>query len=304
MRDGFSAWAKTDPETILRRHIVNAKGAKPAFREAPERKHSRSHAGYRFDTGVPSPLTELPVTSTRKRRSCRKTHCGEVTITLQESIEYLDHEFLTHRFHVTHYGGYSILFDKDTFHPNIKVTSVYLHDTGDDQQHDVQGESGCVLQGVISRASFRRLPHNGKSFFTMMSLHINNQLAKKRGIGKKLLLTIRAAMPVEHVDWVAGDFNGCCLAPPMWQRSKNPPVSSKKPLPIQTCRCHLAPQHCGAQVQCQVNRLTRADFSSHRTLMKVESTIARCVFYHHSTLGIREKDQSCHHEVLDAPGTC
>ena len=40
-----------------------------------------------------------------------------------------------------------------------------------------------------------------------MSVHINNQFAKKRGIGKKLLLTIRAIMLEEHVDLVAGDFN-------------------------------------------------------------------------------------------------
>ena len=100
-----------------------------------------------------------------------------------------------------------------SFHPDIKDTSVYLHDTRDDKQHEVQGESGWVQQGVISRVSFRRLPHSGKSFFTMMSLHINNQLAKKRGIGKKLLLTVRAAMPVEHVDLVAGDFNGAA-----WRR--------------------------------------------------------------------------------------
>ena len=41
-----------------------------------------------------------------------------------------------------------------------------------------------------------------------MSLHINNQFAKKRGIGKKLVLTVRAVMLEEHVDVVAGDFNG------------------------------------------------------------------------------------------------
>ena len=38
----------------------------------------------------------------------------------------------------------------------------------------------------ITRARCIRLPRNGKSFFTVMSLHINNQFAKKRGIGKKL----------------------------------------------------------------------------------------------------------------------
>ena len=107
-------------------------------------------------------------------------------ITLQEAIEYLDHEYLTNQFYVTHYGGCAILFNKDTFHQDIKVTSVYLHGTRDAQQQDVrEGESGWVLQGVVSRASLRRLPRNGGSFFATMSLHNNNQFAKKRGIGKK-----------------------------------------------------------------------------------------------------------------------
>ena len=41
----------------------------------------------------------------------------------------------------------------------------------------------------------------------MMSLHTNH-FVKKRGMGKKLLLTVRAVMLQEHVDMVAGDFNG------------------------------------------------------------------------------------------------
>ena len=135
-------------------------------------------------------------------------------ITLQEALEYLDHEYLTNRFPVTHYGGCAVLFNKEIFHPDIKCFSVHLHDTRDGQQQVVkEGQSGWVLQGVISRASFRRLPRNGKSFFTMMSLHINNQFAKKRGIGKKLLLTVRTDMPEDHVDLLAGDFNGAA-----WRR--------------------------------------------------------------------------------------
>ena len=105
---------------------------------------------------------------------------------------------------MTHHGGCAILFDKDTFHPDFKVSSVYFHDTRDGQQQDVkEGESGWVLQvlqGVISRASFRR-PRNGNSFFTTMSLHIN-QFAKKGGIGKKLLLTIRAVMLEKMWTWL------------------------------------------------------------------------------------------------------
>ena len=94
-----------------------------------------------------------------------------------------------------------------TFHPDIKVSSIYLHDTRN-VQHQVinEGQSGWVSQAVISRASFRRLPPNGKSFSTMMSLHTNH-FVKKRGMGKKLLLTVCAVMLQEHVDMVAGDFN-------------------------------------------------------------------------------------------------
>ena len=100
---------------------------------------------------------------------------------------------------------------KDTFHPDIKVSSIYLHDTKN-VQHQVinEGQSGWVLQAVISRASFRRLPRNGKSFFTMMSLHINH-FVKKRCLGKKLLLTVCAVMLQEHVDpWLHATSPAAC----------------------------------------------------------------------------------------------
>ena len=54
------------------------------------------------------------------------------------------------------------------------------------------------MQGVVSKAAFRRQPHNGQQTFTVMSLHFNNNYAKRRGIGKKLLLTIRATMQDER----------------------------------------------------------------------------------------------------------
>ena len=40
-------------------------------------------------------------------------------ITLQESIVYVDHELLTNRFHVTHYGGCVVLSSKDTLFLDI-----------------------------------------------------------------------------------------------------------------------------------------------------------------------------------------
>ena len=69
------------------------------------------------------------------------------------------------------------------------------------------------MQAVISRAPFRRTPRNGKSYFTMMSLHINSTYAKKRGIAKNLLLAIRTVLHQQQVDLVAGDFNGAA-----WRR--------------------------------------------------------------------------------------
>ena len=42
----------------------------------------------------------------------------------------------------------------------------------------------------------------------MMSLHSNNNYAKKRGIANNVLFAVRTAMQQEQVDMVAGDFNG------------------------------------------------------------------------------------------------
>ena len=48
---------------------------------------------------------------------------------ITEAIDYVDHELLTNRFHVTHCGGCAVLFKKDTFFPDVEVKSIYLHDT-------------------------------------------------------------------------------------------------------------------------------------------------------------------------------
>ena len=75
------------------------------------------------------------------------------------------------------------------------------------------------MQGVVSKAAFRRQPRNGQQTFTVMSLHINDNYVKKRGFGKKLLFTIRAIMQDEHVKLVACDFNGAAWR----QTSRNNP---------------------------------------------------------------------------------
>ena len=225
IRDGFTAWVKTEFATILERHTGDNRKVNAVFREASARKHVTSCQEYHFNKDVPnrSPVQKRlsiynwkPGPRRGKEGAIEKQIAGKWhTITLQEAIEYVDHELLTNRFHVTHYGGCAVLFNKDTFFPNIKVKSINLRDTRHDLPDKVfEGESGWVIQGVISRACFRRQPH-GSPFFTVMS-HIKNNYAKKRGIGKRLLLTIRAVMLEEQVDLVAGDFNGAA-----WRRTTN-----------------------------------------------------------------------------------
>ena len=58
IRDGFTAWVKSDPETILRRHIVDVTRAYAAFRETPARKHSPFCQEYHFNKDIPNRLTE------------------------------------------------------------------------------------------------------------------------------------------------------------------------------------------------------------------------------------------------------
>ena len=101
-------------------------------------------------------------------------------ITLQEAIEYVDHELLTNRLHETHYGGCAVLFNKDTFYTDIEVKSIYLHDTRREFPDKVmEGDQRWVLQGVLSRAFFRRRLLRDQKTFTVLSLHISNIYAKK-----------------------------------------------------------------------------------------------------------------------------
>ena len=76
-------------------------------------------------------------------------------VILQEAVEYVGHDLLTNRFHVTHYGECAVLFNKDTFFLDVKVKSIFLHDIRSVLPDKVvKGKFRLVLQGV---ASERRL---------------------------------------------------------------------------------------------------------------------------------------------------
>ena len=207
-------------------------------------------------------------------------------ITLQEASEYVDHDI---------HGGCAILFNMDTFYSNIDVKSIYLYDTRRDLPDQLmEGDQRWVMQGVLSRASLRRSPVSGQKYFTVLSLHISNIYAKKKGIAKKLILTLHAIMISQEVDLVEGDFNGTAWRyrskdnqntideaftdstlpsppgrPPLWGRGSIPDMWAD------VCGFLKPP---GSQRFWKLNKHGAC-------------SIPR------KTLGLRPDDQSCHHDV-------
>ena len=123
-------------------------------------------------------------------------------------------------------------------------------------------EQGWVMQGVLSRASFRRSPVSGQVTFTVLSLHISNIYAKQKGIAKKLILTVRAIMISQEVDLVAGDFNGTA-----WRSRSRDNLST---IDEAFADCALptppGPHHCGDLDPFRTIGPTSVDFSSHPAL--------------------------------------
>ena len=217
--DQFTMWGKMSPQEILAEHVVDIHKVVAEFRDASERIQSSPSQSYGVNKyfSSQSPVQKRlsiynwnPGPRRGKEDALEKQIAGKWhIIALQESSDHVGHDILQERFHVTHFAGCAILFNKDTFYPNISVKSIYLHDTRRGvQDHIVEGEQGWVLQGVLSRASFRRAAVSGQKFFPVLSLHISNIYAKKKGIAKKIIQTLRAIMISQDVDLVAGDFNG------------------------------------------------------------------------------------------------
>ena len=181
--------------------------------------------------------------------------------------------------------GSAILFNKDTFYPNIDVKSIYLHDTRRDLPDQVvEGDQGWVMQGVLSRASFRRPPLSGQETFTVLSLHISHIYAKKRGIAKKL---IRAIMIAQQIDVFAGDFNGTA-----WRCSNRDNIST---IDEAFADCALpappGPTPLWAPGSIPNNWADVCGF------LEPPGSDRYWKVRMHKVLGPRPKDQSCHHET-------
>ena len=127
-------------------------------------------------TGIQDPdVEEKALLRSKSQASGMSSHCRKRLSMLTTSFSRTGS-----RFHVTHYGGCAVLFNEDTFFPDVKVKSIYLHDIRRELPDKVvEGDSGWVIQGVLSLASFRRQPPSGQKSFTVMFVHINTNFANK-----------------------------------------------------------------------------------------------------------------------------
>ena len=90
------------------------KDANIAFRQAPDRGCTLHHTKNTVSTPTCQPIDRTdkaqhlqlePWISTWKKRVIGRHIAGKWhIITLQQAIEYLEHDFLTNRFHLTHYS--------------------------------------------------------------------------------------------------------------------------------------------------------------------------------------------------------
>ena len=104
--------------------MVDVQEAVAEFRAASDRTHIASSQAYRFDKNVPhrslvQKRLSIDYWNPGPRRGKEDTFEKQFAemwhiITLQEASEYVDHDFLTNRFHVTHYGGCAILIKSMT----------------------------------------------------------------------------------------------------------------------------------------------------------------------------------------------
>ena len=141
------------PHEILAQHVVDIHKVEADFRDAFERIQSSSSQTHGVNKyfSCQSPVQKRlsiynwnPGPPRGKEHAFEKQIAGKWhLITLQEASDYVEHEILHERFHVTHFAGCAVLFNKDTFYPDISVKSIFLHDTRQCVQDlFVEGEHG------------------------------------------------------------------------------------------------------------------------------------------------------------------
>ena len=149
--DHFAMWGKMSPHDILPEHVVDIHKVEADFLDAFERNQSSSsqtHGVNKYFSSQSPVQKRLSIYNWNPGPRRGKENAFEKQIaekwhivTLQEASDYVEHDILHERFHVTHFAGCAILFNKDTFYPDISVKSIYLHDTRNGVQDQfVEGE--------------------------------------------------------------------------------------------------------------------------------------------------------------------
>ena len=110
---------------ILVQHMVDIHRAPAEFREAPERKPATSSHMNNSSKHF-AQLEPWNLTGEKKMPLNNKLQEGGISLPCKRASDYVDRDILTGRFHVTHYTGCAILFNKDTFYANVGVQS-HLH---------------------------------------------------------------------------------------------------------------------------------------------------------------------------------
>ena len=118
-------WGKMTPDEILTERVVDIHRIEADFRDAFERNQASSSQTYGVNKyfSSQSPVQKRlsiknwnPGPRRGKEDAIEKQIAGKWhPITLQEASAYVEHEILRERFHVTHFAGCAVLFNKDTF---------------------------------------------------------------------------------------------------------------------------------------------------------------------------------------------
>ena len=128
----------------------------------------------------------------------------------------------------------------------------------------------------------------------MLSLHISNIYAKKKGIAKKLILTIQVIMIGHQVDLVAGDFNGTA-----WRCSNRDNISTiDEAFPDCALPTPLGPTPLWWPGSIPNNWADVCGFlkppdSDRYWKVRMHGALSTP----RKTLSLRPTDQSCHHET-------
>ena len=131
-----------------------------------------------------------------------------------------------------------------------------------------------TLSCIISSTSTQR---PGETF-TVLSLHISNIYAKKRVVAKKLILSFRAFMIGQHVDLVAGHFNGTA-----WRCSSRDNISSIEEA-FADCALPTPPGPTPLFGRFQTTGRTCVDSSSHRAQIGIGKCACTAHFPFHMKL--------------------